>query len=119
MALFTRLRSIDRDDWIWLDKMLRIIAVVVGVCALPLLFFVSVMAFDDPHPDSQRYAGHLTQTLLAIDILGVLLAFVPKPVPPISQWRLLGFFVLRVPPYAVCIVGVGGLLWLVARSLLR
>jgi hypothetical protein len=114
MALFGRLRNIDGDDWTWIDKVLRITAVVVGVCALPLIFFVSVMAFDDPHPDSQRYAGHLIKTLIGLDIVGMLLAFVPRPDHPLSKWRLLGFYILRVPPYAICIAGVSGFLWLLA-----
>ena len=33
MPLFAWLRSIDGDDWIWIDKVLRITAVVVGACA--------------------------------------------------------------------------------------
>jgi hypothetical protein len=114
-----RLRNIDADDLAWIDKVLRITAVVVGVCALPLIFFVSIMASDSGTPEAVRSAKHLWGTLSAIDIIGIVCAFLPRPDPPVSHWRLFGFLLLRLPTYATATVGVGGFLWMLVTSLAR
>jgi hypothetical protein len=116
---FNRLRSIDADDLAFIDKVLRITAIVVGVCALPLIFLVSGMAGDAGTPEATRYSGHLLGILLGIDITGILFAFLPSPDPPLSPGRLLGFLLLRLPTYAIASAGVGGLLWMVATALVR
>jgi hypothetical protein len=107
---FHRLRNIDSNDLAWIDNVLRVTAVIVGVCALPLIFVVSIMASDSGTPEAISWSKHLWSTLSGIDIVGIICAFPPRPDPPVSHWRLFGFLLLRVPTYAIATIGVGGFL---------
>ena len=106
----------DRNDLIWIDRMLRITAVVVSVLSLPLIVIVSIMASDEGSPST---AWHLFGNAIGFVILAALLSFLPVPDSPVSRWRLAGFTLLRLPSYSVAIAGVGSLLWVFGTALLR
>jgi hypothetical protein len=104
----------DRDDLLWIDKVVRITAVVVAILALPIIFFVSIMASDAP--GSAPYAKHLFATGVGIDLVGMGCAFVPAPNLPMSGKRLALFVLLRIPTYFVVVVGVGVFLLMLVKG---
>jgi hypothetical protein len=106
----------DHDALIWIDRMLRITAVVVSLLALPLIVIVSIMASDD---GSTGTAWHLLRDSMEFVVMAVLLSFLPAPDPPVSRWRLARFALLRLPSYSVAIVGIGSVLWVFVTALVR
>ena len=96
---------LDRDDLLWIDKVVRITAVVVAIVALPMIIFVSIMASDAP--GSAPHATHLFAAWMGIDLVGMACAFVPAPNLPMSGKGLVLFVLLRIPTYFVAVVGVG------------
>jgi hypothetical protein len=106
----------DHDDLIWIDRMLRITAVVVSLLALPLIVIVSIMVSDD---GSTGTAWHLLRDSMAFMVMAVLLGFLPTPDPPVSRWRLARFALLRFPSYSVAIVCIGSVLWVFVTALVR
>jgi hypothetical protein len=106
----------ERNDLIWIDRMLRITAVVVSVLSLPLIVIVSIMASDDGSPGT---AWHLFGNAIGFVVLAALLSFLPAPDSPVSRWRLAGFALLRLPSYSVAIAGVGSVLWIFGTALVR
>ncbi len=108
---------VDREDLLWIDKVVRITAVVVAILALPMIVFVSIMASDAP--GSAPHATHPFATWIGIDLVGMACAFVPAPTVPVSPRRFALFAVLRIPTYFIAIMGVGGSLWMLGRELVR
>jgi hypothetical protein len=108
--------TMDHDDLIWIDRMLRITAILVCLLALPLIVVVSIMVSGD---GSTGAAWHLFRDSTAFVVMAVLLGFLPAPDSPVSRWRLAGFALLRLPSYSVAIVGVGSVLWVFGTALLR
>jgi hypothetical protein len=108
----SRCAPMERNDLIWIDRMLRITAVVVSVLSLPLIVIVSIMASDDGSPGT---AWHL----IGFVVLAALLSVLPAPDSPVSRWRLAGFALLRLPSYSVAIAGVGSVLWIFGTALMR
>jgi hypothetical protein len=101
--------NMDSDNLIWVDKVLRIIAAIVAILALPLILFDSIMAGDAP--GSEDKATHLMTTLLFVDVLAFFTSFLPMPALPLSRWEWVRFGLMRFPSYSVAIFGVGGFLW--------
>jgi hypothetical protein len=108
---------VDRDDLLWIDKVARITAVVVGILALPLIIVVSIMASDAP--GSAAHATRLSALWLGSDLAGMACALVPAVRPPVTGKRLALFVLLRLPAYGLAIAGVGGFLWMLGRALVR
>jgi hypothetical protein len=98
---FDRLRNIDLDDLIWIDKVLRIAAVVIGVLVLPLVLLVSGMAADSGTPQALHSAHRIFFLSFGTDIIGIVSAFLPVPKLPLSRVQLIGFLILRIPTYAI------------------
>jgi len=98
---FSRLRNIDSDDLIWIDKALRIAAVVIGILVLPLVLLVSGMAADSGTPQALQSAHRIFLVSVSTDILGIVGAFLPVPKLPLSRVQLIGFLILRIPTYAI------------------
>jgi hypothetical protein len=89
-----------------LERFVRVLAVAIGVPALPMIFFLSIMATDSGTPKAMLEGKILFFAGLGIDILGIACAFVPEPDPLPEGRRLIGYVLLRLPTYLVAVGGV-------------
>jgi hypothetical protein len=112
---FERLRNIDVDDLIWIDKALRIAAAVIGVLSLPLVFVVSGMAADSGSPQALHTSNRIFFLSTSTDIIGIVGAFLPVPKLPLSRVQLIGFLILRIPIYMIPASAIAVIVFVLAR----
>jgi hypothetical protein len=94
---------------LWIDKVLRIAAVIIGIIAVPMMFLVSVMAADSGTPQALHSAHRLMDISLGVDVVGILCAFVPPPKLPAPRIQLIGFLLFRIPTYIIPVALLGSI----------